>query len=202
MRTVKKKTKDVPCTCTLHFVIRKKRLNFHVHMRSNDSYLGMPHDFFSFTMLQEIAARELGVEIGSYHHSVASLHLYDDTDQLRSKTLAQQYLDEGLYETVPMPPMPAGDPWPAIRIVLEAERELRVGNLDYQTPGGLDAYWQDLITLLRFHAIHKRGEHERAEKLFETITFRGYHLYVLDRIAKKREQKAMKDIFKLGEDHA
>jgi thymidylate synthase len=33
-------------------------------MRSNDAYLGLPHDVFCFTMLQEIIARSLGREIG------------------------------------------------------------------------------------------------------------------------------------------
>ncbi len=52
--------KDVPCTCTMQFAVRGKRLNLHVHMRSNDAVLGLPHDIFAFTMMQEIAARETG----------------------------------------------------------------------------------------------------------------------------------------------
>lgn len=97
--------KDIPCTCTLHFAIRRKRLELHVHMRSNDAFLGLPHDIFAFTMMQEIAARELGVELGKYHHSVASLHLYDDDPEgkVRARSRAQSYLDEGLFEKVFMP---------------------------------------------------------------------------------------------------
>ena len=44
---------DVPCTCTLQFVIREGRLTLMVYMRSNDLHYGTPHDIFSFTMIQE-----------------------------------------------------------------------------------------------------------------------------------------------------
>ncbi|RWN45270.1 MAG: thymidylate synthase [Mesorhizobium sp.] len=181
-----KKSKDIPCTCTLHFVIRKKRLHLHVHMRSNDVFLGLPHDVFSFTMLQEIAARELGVEPGTYHHSVASLHLYDDTERQKPRTNAQKYVDEGLHDIVPMPPMPLGDPWPAVWQVLEAEREIRAGNPNFEPVTDLDPYWRDLIILLRVFALGTLRDTKRAAELLDRLNHDGFKLYVLDRIAKKK----------------
>src|SRR5216684_3838299 len=68
---------DIPCTCTLQFLIRADRLHMLTHMRSNDAFLGLPHDVFAFTFLQEIIARSVGVELGLYKHAVGSLHLYD-----------------------------------------------------------------------------------------------------------------------------
>lgn len=198
-----KDSNDIPCTCTLHFVIRKRRLHLHVHMRSNDAFLGMPHDVFAFTMLQEIAARELGVELGAYHHSVASLHLYDDNEHCRSRTMAQRYLDEGLHDIVPMPPMPEGDPWPSLRVVLEAEREIRAGNPNYDKPLELAPYWQDLITLLRVYSASKHRGGAGAEELLDQISHRGFELYILDRIAKRRAPgPATKDIFETEENDA
>ena len=55
--------KDIPCTCTLQFMIRNRKLHLFAYMRSNDAYLGLPHDVFAFTMLQEYMARILGVEL-------------------------------------------------------------------------------------------------------------------------------------------
>lgn len=193
-----KDSKDIPCTCTLHFAIRKRRLQLHVHMRSNDAYKGMPHDVFSFTMFQEIAARELGVEVGTYQHSAASLHLYDDTDDFHARTKAQQYLDEGLHDIVPMPPMPLGDPWPSIRIVVQAEQEIRMGNVGFEAPAELDPYWQDLITLLRVYGASKHQKGPSAEELVERLTHNGFKLYVRDRIAKRRlaAPPAIEDMFK------
>src|SRR4051812_41418328 len=70
--------KDIPCTCTLQFMIRDKRLNLTASMRSNDAFKGLPHDVFSFTMIQEIMTRTLGVELGDYTHFASSLHVYDE----------------------------------------------------------------------------------------------------------------------------
>lgn len=50
---------EIPCTCTLQFLVRDDRLHMLTNMRSHDAYTGMPHDFFCFTMIQEIVARSL-----------------------------------------------------------------------------------------------------------------------------------------------
>ena len=52
--------KDIPCTCALQFLIRDGRLHMMTNMRSNDAYLGLPHDIFAFTFLQEAIARSVG----------------------------------------------------------------------------------------------------------------------------------------------
>ena len=67
--------KEVPCTCTLQFLLRHDRLHMFTSMRSNDAFLGLPHDVFALTMIQEILARSLSVEPGTYSHAVGSLHL-------------------------------------------------------------------------------------------------------------------------------
>ncbi|MET3896982.1 thymidylate synthase [Devosia sp. UYZn731] len=185
-----KGSKDIPCTCTLHFVIRNKMLHLHVHMRSNDVVLGFPHDIFAFTMMQEIAARELELEVGRYQHSVGSLHLYDDSEDIPAKTMAQAFIDEGIHDIVPMPPMPKGNPWPAIVVVLEAERLLRAGKLDYTPPSDLDPYWKDLVLLLRAFAIGRHDPAADMNELLNEISFEGFKLYILDRIAKKPAPKS------------
>jgi thymidylate synthase len=191
------RSKDIPCTCTLHFVIRKNKLYLHVHMRSNDAYWGLPHDIFSFTMLQEIAARELGVGLGSYQHSVASLHLYDDGEKTKPRTEAQNYLNEGLFDAVPMPQMPEGDPWPAIRQVLTAEAEIRACNVDYKPLAELDPYWLDLVTLLRAWALIKTKGGIGVDALLAELRHPGYRLYILDHLAKKAKANppVIKDLY-------
>lgn len=189
---------DIPCTCTLQFAIRRKRLEMHVHMRSNDAFLGLPHDIFAFTMLQEIAARELGVEVGKYYHSVASLHLYDDDPdgKIKARTRAQKYLEEGLFEKVPMPAMPLGDPWPSIRAILSAERQLRQNLDEYVAPVGLPAYWEDLTTLLWVHSISfANGSNDEIMQRLSGMHFEGYRLYILDRIARRGQRPAVGDLF-------
>lgn len=40
--------KEIPCTTTLQFHLRDNMLHMSVTMRSNDAYLGLPHDGVSF----------------------------------------------------------------------------------------------------------------------------------------------------------
>lgn len=70
-------TKDVPCTVYLQFLLRNKRLNLSVHMRSNDIWMGVPYDMFSFCALQMLMAMEIDVKVGEYTHYAGSLHMYE-----------------------------------------------------------------------------------------------------------------------------
>ena len=146
------KHNDVPCTCTMQFLIRDKKLYMITYMRSNDAMLGLPHDIFCFTMLQEIIARSLSVELGYYKHAVGSVHLYDV-----NRSEAHQFLQEGWQPTnMAMPPMPLGDPWPAIDLLLQAESEIRTkGTTSTSEWSNLDPYWSDLIRLLQIFRYSK-----------------------------------------------
>jgi thymidylate synthase len=68
--------KDVSCTISLQFIVRDGLLHAFAAMRSNDAIWGVPYDLFLFTSFQEIMAAELGVGVGDYHHSAASMHIY------------------------------------------------------------------------------------------------------------------------------
>lgn len=68
---------DYPCTTSLQWLLRDGLLHMQVHMRSNDFWLGVPYDVFMFTQLQLTVASALGVGVGAYRHSAASLHIYE-----------------------------------------------------------------------------------------------------------------------------
>lgn len=156
---IERRYKEIPCTCTLQFLVRRNRLHMLTNMRSNDAYLGLPHDIFCFTMLQEVVARTLGVGLGPYKHFVGSLHLYD-----HDREDAQQYLDEGVQATVPMPQMPRGDPWPSIQKVLDAEFRIRRGDSMDADALGLSPYWADLVRLLQVFAAKSNRSKKQALK--------------------------------------
>lgn len=71
-------SKDIPCTLTLQYFIRNDKLYARTSMRSNDLYLGMPYDFVQFIALQGAIAQSLGIEMGTYSHTVGSLHIYEE----------------------------------------------------------------------------------------------------------------------------
>lgn len=135
--------KDVPCTCTLQFLVRDGKLSLYTSMRSNDAFKGLPHDIFAFTMLQELVARKLGMPIGEYGHYVTSLHLYiNDLEKV------ERFQNEGWQEKVYMPSMPIGDQTSNVLRLLKHERELRRSN---KVNSGVhsDDYWRDLSLLLQ-----------------------------------------------------
>lgn len=204
------KNEDKPCTCTIQFAVRNGQLFMHTHMRSNDAFFGLPHDIFTFTMLQEIAARELGFGLGRYTHSVTSLHLYQDSQATEGRPAntstsgAEAYYREGLHEFSPMPEMPSGCPWKSIEQVKIAEQEIRAGNIDHAAPTDLDPYWHDFIELFRIHKIfeemRKRGDDLRTERpelrrvvrIMKEIS-PTYRIYILGRLARK--QSPVRDLF-------
>lgn len=206
----KPKNGDKPCTCTIQFAVRNGQLFMHTHMRSNDAFFGLPHDIFTFTMLQEIAARELSVGLGRYTHSVTSLHLYHDSAATErhpantSTSGAEAYYREGFHDFSPMPKMPSGDPWPSIEKVTVAEQEIRSGNIDHTAPTELDPYWHDFIELFKIHkifdAMRQRGDDRQTEwpefrrvvKITKNIS-PTYRLYILGRLEKK--QSPVRDLF-------
>jgi thymidylate synthase len=144
---------EIPCTCTLQFVVRDNKLHLLTNMRSNDAFVGLPHDVFAFTMLQEIVARSLGVELGSYRHAVGSMHLYD----LNTKD-AESYLAEGWHEKISMPSMPTGDPWTPVKVLLSAECELRERRTVAIPELKLPPYWADLVRLLQVYRHFKNTQ--------------------------------------------
>jgi thymidylate synthase len=84
-----RKSKDIPCTLTLQFLIRNGKINCVANMRSSDLWLGWVYDVFNFTMI----TMEVGIrvnqylertypamdllELGTLYLNAGSQHLYD-----------------------------------------------------------------------------------------------------------------------------
>lgn len=136
--------REIPCTTTLQFHQRDGRLHLSVTLRSNDAYWGLPHDVFCFTMIQEMMARRLGVELGEYYQYVGSMHVYDKyLPDMRA------YLHEGFQQVQAMPVMPLGNPFELVPRLLDIESRLRNGqHVDPSTEMG-DPYWADIVRLLQ-----------------------------------------------------
>lgn len=131
-------SKDVPCTLSLQFFVRRGRLDLHVHMRSNDAVWGLSYDLFSFTMFQEMMLltlrtfpRFVGLELGTYYHTAGSLHIYERHFELADR-ISGEYLVDRLgpihrYDHAPpMEPVPGLDEMVAL---CRDERLLREGTV-------------------------------------------------------------------------
>ena len=171
------------CTLNLQVLIRNEKLSLITTMRSNDAYLGLPHDIYSFTMLQEILAIELNCELGDYMHNVGSLHVYKD--KLNN---AQVYLDEGIQTTKSMPAMPKeSSSIDRIAWLLEIEKGVRKGEIvEIDDSWEVEEYWKDLIRLLLLQAFSKKNEIEKCEKIYDSIYSAFYEPYIMDIINRMR----------------
>ena len=69
---------DTPCTSSIHFQVVNDKLCMSVNMRSNDLWFGFCNDQFCFSMLQDMVAKMLGLEVGWYYHFASNMHLYEE----------------------------------------------------------------------------------------------------------------------------
>jgi thymidylate synthase len=170
--------REIPCTTTLQFHQREGLLHLSVTLRSNDAYWGLPHDVFCFTMIQEMMARRLGVELGEYYHYVGSMHVYD-----KYLPGMRAYLDEGFHQVHPMPAMPSGNPFDLVPRLLDIEARLRDGQEVQPGTEIADPYWADIVRLLQVFWSRAQSktpqEHvRRLDKLRAELTSASYKPYV------------------------
>jgi len=70
--------KDIPCNNWLHFQNRAGALHLHVATRSNDLMWGWSGiNAFEWSVLLEVVAGLVGLNVGQLHFSISSLHLYE-----------------------------------------------------------------------------------------------------------------------------
>jgi thymidylate synthase len=178
--------KEVPCTTTLQFFVRDDLLHLAVSMRSNDACLGLPHDVFCFTMLQEMVARKLGVELGEYYHFAGSMHVYD-----RHLTALSDYLQEGYQKDIEMPPMPTGDPFLLVPQLLQVEDRLRHGEIVVASETFSESYWADVVRLLQTFWASGRGD--QLDVLKAEFTHPIYRYYLESRRNMKPRTHEVRD---------
>jgi len=150
---VTRRFKEVPCTTTMQFFVRDGRLHMSVTMRSNDAYLGLPHDVFCFTMLQEMIARRLEYDLGEYYHYVGSMHVYDG-----SVTSMRAYLSEGFQRTWIMPQMPKGDSFATAKHLIALEQKIRRSEKVVAADEFSDPYWADIVRLIQVYWATRRAK--------------------------------------------
>lgn len=176
---------EVPCTTTLQFFNRDGRLHLAASLRSNDAYRGLPHDVFCFTMLQEMMARRLELELGEYVQMVGSFHLYDsDRDH------AAGYVKEGHHRLEEMPAMPAGDPFELISDLLRVEELIRSADSNAaEAVASLPDFWADVMRLAQ--AKLAKGA-EDLDQIRAALKHKAYEAYIDDRkdVLAKRAAKA------------
>jgi len=82
-------SKDIPCTNWLHPIIRDGAVHLEVVMRSNDIVWGFSGiNSFEWTVVLEMLAEWLDVEVGSITFFISSMHLYEYHDERARRMLS------------------------------------------------------------------------------------------------------------------
>ncbi|WP_217550134.1 thymidylate synthase [Pantoea sp. GbtcB22] len=165
---------DVPCTVGLQFAVRNDSLDMFTFMRSNDARAGLVHDIFAFTMLQEMIAKTLGLNLGVYRHYAASLHIY--TEDI---PLIEAALKEGYAPSAPvMMAMPTEDVTHYICIIVDAEKRIREGDIPDIDALRLSEYWKDVLRMLAIFRCKKDKDLTTARAVAGKLQNQSYKIYL------------------------
>ncbi|MFG2964912.1 MULTISPECIES: thymidylate synthase [unclassified Streptomyces] len=142
---------DVACLTGLHLLPRDGQLHMVCNMRANDLDCGLLSDVFSFTMIQEYAAVQLGLRLGTYTHTIGSAHVNDVNVDRVKRVLAEADSRPAMPLSFAFPAMPENTGSATLAHLLQHEEALRTNEIRYSAEhiAGLDLapYWQQVVLL-------------------------------------------------------
>lgn len=122
------KSKLPPCHYSFAFNVNDGKLNCHLTQRSGDIALGIPFNLAAYSILTQIIAQEVNLDLGIFAHTIIDAHIY-----VADKGTENEKFDhlEGLKEQLKREPLPL----PKLKIAKKPIDELTFDDfelIDYQ----------------------------------------------------------------------
>lgn len=81
-----------PCHVMFQFYVVNNKLSVQLYQRSGDMFLGVPFNIASYSLLLHLIARETGLEVGEFVHTLGDAHIYDNHfDQVKELLANKPY---------------------------------------------------------------------------------------------------------------
>jgi thymidylate synthase len=166
-------SRDIPCLLSLGYHIRDGRLHATTYMRANNAYSLFPYNFFEFSLLAEMIAAELGIEVGPFTHSVASMHIYEE-DIDRSRAIVRGSSNTLESPTLELPSKPLAGVRglialePLVRAVGHCGAH-RLEEVRARADQQLAGVWRDMFQVLLIHGLLTSNNTLQAKNLIESI---------------------------------
>ncbi|KAA1040224.1 thymidylate synthase [Macrococcus equipercicus] len=87
-----------PCHTLFQFYVQDGKLSCQLYQRSADVFLGVPFNIASYSLLTHLVAKECGLEVGEFIHTIGDAHIYSNhidavKEQLTRKSFAPPQLE-------------------------------------------------------------------------------------------------------------